>query len=142
MSMFRETHARSVMKALSWRVMGTVATTVLVWIFTRRFSLALWVGGLEFVSKIAIFWVHERVWDRLRFGKEEIQPTVVWFTGLSGSGKSTVADWVAEELRRRRLRSRSSTATRFAISSRTRDSARPTRRPRQARRISGQQAGA
>jgi adenylylsulfate kinase len=104
MSMFRETHARSVMKAVSWRVMGTVATTALVWIFTRQFSLALWVGGLEFVSKIAIYWVHERVWDQLRFGKEEIQATVVWFTGLSGSGKSTISAWVARELRRRGLR--------------------------------------
>jgi adenylylsulfate kinase len=104
MSMFRETHARSVMKAVSWRVMGTLSTTVLVWIFTRQFTLALWVGTLEFVSKIAIFWMHERVWDRLRFGKEEIRPTVVWFTGLSGSGKSTISAWVAAEMRRRGLR--------------------------------------
>ncbi|MGH9385401.1 MAG: adenylyl-sulfate kinase [Vicinamibacterales bacterium] len=102
--MFRETHARSVMKAISWRVMGTVATTVLVLIMTRRFSLALAVGGLEFISKIGIYWVHERVWDRLRFGKEEIRPVVVWFTGFSGSGKSTISGWVARELRRRGLR--------------------------------------
>jgi adenylylsulfate kinase len=102
--MFRETHARSVMKAVSWRVMGTLSTTALVWIFTRQFTLALWVGGLEFVSKIAIYWVHERVWDQLRYGKEEIEPVVVWFTGLSGSGKSTVSKWVAGQLRRRGLR--------------------------------------
>ena len=34
---------------------------------------------------------------------EGISPAVIWFTGLSGSGKSTVADWVAEELKRRGL---------------------------------------
>jgi adenylylsulfate kinase len=104
MSVFRETHARSVVKAVSWRVMGTLATTLLVWIFTRQFTLALWVGALEFVSKIVIYWVHERIWDRLRFGKEQIEPVVVWFTGLSGSGKSTVSKWVAAELRRRGFR--------------------------------------
>jgi adenylylsulfate kinase len=102
--MFRETHARSVMKAVSWRVTGTVATTALVFLFTRKFALSLMVGVVEFVSKIGMFWLHERAWDRLRFGREEVRPAVVWFTGLSGSGKSTVANWVAGELRRRGLR--------------------------------------
>ncbi|MGH7582553.1 MAG: adenylyl-sulfate kinase [Gemmatimonadales bacterium] len=41
------------------------------------------------------------MWDRLRFGKRRLEPKVLWFTGLSGSGKSTVADWVAADLKRR-----------------------------------------
>jgi adenylylsulfate kinase len=102
--MFRETHSRSVAKALSWRVSGTLATTLLVFVFTRRLTLSLAVGGLEFVSKIGLFWMHERIWDRLRFGRQQVQPAVVWFTGLSGSGKSTISTWVAEELRRRGYR--------------------------------------
>jgi len=102
--MFRETHARSMMKAVSWRVTGTVATTLLVYVFTRRFALSLAVGGLEFVSKIGMYWLHERAWDRLKFGKEEVRPVVLWFTGLSGSGKSTVSKWVAGSLRARGLR--------------------------------------
>src|SRR5574341_2586454 len=99
--MFRETHARSVMKAVSWRVMGTMATSLLVFVFTRKLVLSLAVGGFEFVSKIGLFWLHERVWDRLRYGKEEIRPVVLWFTGLSGSGKSTISRWVADQLRAR-----------------------------------------
>jgi len=102
--MYRETHARSVLKALSWRVLGTVATTLLVFGFTRRLSLSLSVGGVEFVSKIALYWLHERAWDRLRLGIQEVPPAVVWFTGLSGSGKSTIAKRVADELRGRKLR--------------------------------------
>ena len=97
--MFRETHLRSVVKALSWRVMGTVATTALVYVFTRQLVLSVAVGSLEFGSKIVLFWLHERVWDRLQFGKESVRPAVLWFTGLSGSGKSTVARRVAERLR-------------------------------------------
>jgi adenylylsulfate kinase len=100
-AMFRETHARSVAKAVSWRFLGTVATTALVFIFTRRLVLSLAVGGFEFVSKIGLFWLHERVWDRLHYGKKEVKPAVVWFTGLSGSGKSTVAQYVTDDLRRR-----------------------------------------
>lgn len=102
--MYRETHARSVVKAVSWRIMGTFATTAVVFVVTHRFGLSLAVGGLEFVSKIGLFWMHERMWDRLRFGKEEIRPVVLWFTGLSGSGKSTVSRWVADQLRTRGLR--------------------------------------
>jgi adenylylsulfate kinase len=101
---FQETHARSIAKALSWRVLGTLATAGLVFIFTRRLVLSLAVGGLEFVSKIGLFWFHERVWDRLRFGKKQVDPAVIWFTGLSGSGKSTIANYVADQLRHRGFR--------------------------------------
>jgi adenylylsulfate kinase len=103
-NVFRETHARSVIKALSWRISGTAATTALVFAITRRMTLSLAVGGLEFASKVGLFWLHERIWDRLRFGREQIRPAVVWFTGLPGSGKSTVSSWVAAELARRGLR--------------------------------------
>ena len=102
--MFHETHSRSVAKALSWRILGTVATSLLVFIFTRRLVLSLAVGAVEFVSKIGLFWLHERVWDRLRFGKRAVEPAVIWFTGLSGSGKSTIADRVAADLVSRGLR--------------------------------------
>lgn len=102
--MFRETHARSVAKALSWRIMGTLATAAIVFLFTRKAVLSLAVGGLEFIGKIGLFWLHERAWDRLSFGKRAPKPAVVWFTGLSGSGKSTVADWVADRLRAERVK--------------------------------------
>jgi|KBSSwiStaDraftv2_1062776.scaffolds.fasta_scaffold85531_2 adenylylsulfate kinase len=103
-AMFRETHTRSIAKAISWRILGSVATMLLVLVFTRRLALSLAVGGIEFVSKIGLFWLHERAWDRLRFGKREITPAVVWLTGLSGAGKSTIAAWVADALRGRGFR--------------------------------------
>lgn len=104
--MYEETQTRSFAKALTWRILGTVATTGLVFIVTRRFSLSLAIGGLEFVSKVGLYWLHERAWDRLSFGKQQVQaavepvvePVVLWFTGLSGAGKSTIADWSAREL--------------------------------------------
>ncbi len=102
--MFRESHGRSMAKAVSWRVLGTLATTALVFIFTRRLVLSLAVGSLEFVAKIGLFWFHERLWDRVRYGKKEIAPAVVWFTGLSGSGKSTIATRVFEVLQARNYR--------------------------------------
>lgn len=99
----RDTHARSVAKALSWRALGTVATAALVLAFTGKVRLSLAVGVAELVSKIGLFWLHERAWDHMRFGRRAIRPAVIWFTGLSGAGKSTIADWVAAELQRRGL---------------------------------------
>jgi adenylylsulfate kinase len=96
--MHRETNVRSLAKAVSWRIMGTVATAALVFIFTRRFALAFWVGTLEFFSKIVLFWVHERVWDRIRIGKKVAKPAVIWFTGLSKSGKTAISRQVAADL--------------------------------------------
>jgi adenylylsulfate kinase len=98
---FREGHLRSFAKALSWRVMGSLATALVVFVVTRRVVLSLAVGAVEFVSKIGLFWLHERLWDRLRFGREQIRPVVVWLTGLPASGKSSISRYVAEALTRR-----------------------------------------
>lgn len=101
--MYRETNGRSVAKAISWRILGTLATAVLVFIFTGRLVVALAVGTLEFFSKIVLFWLHERIWDRVKIGRREAVPAVIWFTGLSGSGKTTISRWVYDDLKRRGL---------------------------------------
>jgi adenylylsulfate kinase len=99
--MYHETNTRSVAKAVSWRILGTVATSTLVFVFTRRLAVSLAIGGVEFISKIGLFWLHERIWDRVRLGRKQVQPAVMWFTGLSGSGKSAISRWVQAELQRR-----------------------------------------
>ena len=99
--MFRESHPRSLAKALSWRFLGTVATTLLVFLFTRQVVLSLTVGAVEFIAKIGLFWLHERLWDKLPFGRQRLETSVVWLTGLPSAGKSTLADAVADALRAR-----------------------------------------
>ena len=102
--MYRESTIRSAIKAASWRLTGTAATAALVFFISHRLKLALEVGALEFILKFALFFVHERVWDRIRLGRRTIQPAVLWFTGLSGSGKSTIATSVCDALRKRGLK--------------------------------------
>lgn len=99
--MYRESNLRSVIKAISYRVLGSAATGLLVLVFTGKWGVAAAVGGLEALAKLVLYFVHERIWDKLRFGRHLIRPTVIWFTGLSGAGKSTVATGVAESLARR-----------------------------------------
>lgn len=67
-----ESHLRSIVKAVTWRAGGTVVTFTVAWIFTRKFELAAQIGILDTVVKIGAFYVHERVWNRLQFGKEKL----------------------------------------------------------------------
>ena len=66
-----ESHLRSITKAITWRTGGTVVTFAVAWVLTRRFELAAQIGILDTVVKIGAFYAHERVWNRLQFGKKK-----------------------------------------------------------------------
>ena len=99
-----ETKTRSVFKAISWRTWATITTAVIVFIFTGEFALAITVGCLEVFAKMGLYFVHERLWQRIRLGKKEIPSFVLWFTGLPASGKKVLADNVYAELKDNGLR--------------------------------------
>ena len=85
-------------KAFSWRFWATVTTMFLVYVFTGTIKIALAIGGLEIVLKMFIYFFHERAWDKIRFGKKEITPFVLWLTGLPGSGKTSLGNAVYEKI--------------------------------------------
>lgn len=64
-----ESHLRSIMKAVSWRAGGTVVTFTVAWILTERFELAAKIGLLDTTVKLAAFYLHERMWMKISFGK-------------------------------------------------------------------------
>ena len=74
-------HLLSLIKGVSWRIFGTLATTVIVLVITGKTELALGVGAFEIVSKIILFYFHERLWD---FAKRK-----GWFARLSPSSVKT-----------------------------------------------------
>jgi adenylylsulfate kinase len=90
---------RPVAKAVTWRVISTLVTASLVLVLTRKLALAIAVGGLDLVAQTSLSWLHVLVWDGRRRHGEATRPTVLWFTGLPSSGKSTIARWVADQLR-------------------------------------------
>ena len=65
-----ESHYRSIVKAVTWRAGGTVVTFAVVWILTRELPLAIGIGLLDTVIKVGAFYVHERIWNRISFGKQ------------------------------------------------------------------------
>ena len=96
--MYKETNKRSIVKGITWRVVATTTTIAIVYFFFDRLDLAIAAGIIETVLKIGLYWLHERVWFKVRWGKKKIEPFNLWFTGLPLSGKTTIADKVYEEL--------------------------------------------
>jgi len=64
-----ETHTRSVLKAVSWRMLGTLDTFVINWFLTGKLELASLIAGFEFITKIAWYYLHERVWASIAWGR-------------------------------------------------------------------------
>ncbi len=98
--MYKETNKRSIAKGISWRIIATGTTIVIIYVFFGRLDLAIAAGLIESVLKIGLYWAHERAWFKVRWGKKRIEPFNVWFTGLPLSGKTTIADRVNEELKK------------------------------------------
>lgn len=67
--MKKESRPRSVVKTITFRVCATIGTILIVFAFTGRFLLSLGVGAVETVLKLILYYVHERVWDKIRWGK-------------------------------------------------------------------------
>jgi adenylylsulfate kinase len=65
----RETHKRSLIKTVSWRVIATLTTASLVFIFTGSFTVAVEIGALEVILKLLFYYLHERTWGKIRWGK-------------------------------------------------------------------------
>lgn len=58
----------SVIKAISWRMVGTIDTMLLASIITGNPLTGLKIGGTELLTKIILYYLHERVWARLPLG--------------------------------------------------------------------------
>ena len=96
--MYKETNRRSIVKGISWRIVATTTTIVIVYVFFGRLDLAVAAGLIESVVKVALYWGHEKIWQKIHWGKKKIEPFNLWFTGLPLSGKTTIADKVYAEL--------------------------------------------
>lgn len=115
---------RHLVKTVSWRIVGSLDTVILSWFITGKISIGAKIGGMELITKMVLYFVHERAWHRIKFGlptrtskakivKQEnannlfLQQSIVtrnereelngnksftiWLTGLSASGKSSIA---------------------------------------------------
>ena len=65
----KESHVRSVVKGITWRMIGTADTIFLSWLFTGSIEAALKIGFIELFTKILLFYLHERIWIKFHIGQ-------------------------------------------------------------------------
>ena len=60
---------RSVVKAISWRTVGTLDTMIVSYFVTGSLVMAASIGTIEVITKMALYYFHERAWNKLSFGR-------------------------------------------------------------------------
>ena len=62
-----ESHARSIAKAVSYRILGSATTAGIFYVLTGKGSLSLGAGALDMVLKIGAYFIHERIWNPVSY---------------------------------------------------------------------------
>lgn len=64
----KESHIRSILKTISWRIIATTTTVTIAYFIFGDITNALKVGGIEFFAKMVIYYLHERAWQAVPYG--------------------------------------------------------------------------
>lgn len=67
----KEHHKRSVVKSVSYRVVGSLTTSAIVYVLTGKILLAIGAGSVDGIVKLVVYYLHERVWNNVRWGKHD-----------------------------------------------------------------------
>lgn len=65
-----ESNTRSIAKAISYRVLGSLSTALMVYVFSGSIKASVGVGALDVVVKMALYYLHERLWNHITFGRQ------------------------------------------------------------------------
>jgi uncharacterized membrane protein len=66
--MIKGTRKRSLVKTISWRIVGTLDTMLISWIITGSFKWGVAIGSVEVVTKMVLYYLHERAWYKSSYG--------------------------------------------------------------------------
>jgi len=62
-------HYRSFVKAVSWRITGSIDTLIISFLITGRLKYAFTISGVELFTKIGLYYFHERLWEKIPLGR-------------------------------------------------------------------------
>ena len=65
------TKTRSLLKAISWRIIASLDTFLLTWIVTGNITAGVTVSLLEVATKFCLYYFHERAWLRSNYGTKD-----------------------------------------------------------------------
>ncbi len=60
---------RSIVKTISWRTLGTLDTIVISYFVTGNLGMAASIGSIELVTKMVLYYFHERAWNKINLGR-------------------------------------------------------------------------
>ena len=86
---------RHIVKTISWRIIGTVDTMLLSWFISDDLIVGLKIGGVELITKMILYYIHERAWFNYRFdntNKRHLLKTVSW--RIIGSSDTIILGWL------------------------------------------------
>jgi adenylylsulfate kinase len=66
-----ESTSRSFAKALSYRILGSATTALVCYLLAGKAGLSMGAGALDMVAKIGLYFLHERVWNYVAFGRDK-----------------------------------------------------------------------
>ena len=64
-----ETAVRSLVKAYSYRICGSLTTVIISYVITGHIVISMAIGATELVIKPFVYWMHERLWSRITWGR-------------------------------------------------------------------------
>ncbi len=86
---------RHLAKTITWRLIGTLDTVILSWYISGDSSMAVQIGGFELISKMLLYYLHERVWFKSKIknpNKRHLIKTVSWRT--IGTLDTIILSWL------------------------------------------------
>lgn len=66
---------RHIAKTISWRLIGTIDTVLLSWLISGDPLIGLSIGGFEVITKMTLYYFHERAWYKFGFGIQRPRKT-------------------------------------------------------------------
>jgi uncharacterized membrane protein len=63
------TKSRSFVKALTWRTTGTLDTFIISLLITKKPFIAASIASVEVLTKIVLYYFHERIWNKIQWGR-------------------------------------------------------------------------
>ena len=65
----KDNKSRSIGKSISWRVLASCDTVLISYLITGSFAIAASIGSIEVLTKMILYYFHERAWNRFEFGR-------------------------------------------------------------------------
>ena len=71
-----ESHARSILKGITWRIIASATTMTVVYVVTGDLTLMASVGAVDILAKVFFYYLHERSWGKVKWGLLGMEPRV------------------------------------------------------------------